>query len=88
MTEADLRDAKGIAYFGPMLSSGRIVYANIRGGKIVYYAGCFYGTKEELIARSKEKHTEAEHACYLAGIRFVESVLKPQMEDRDERNDE
>ena len=54
---ADLRFAKNIISFGPMPTSGRMVYAvNYGEGKVMVLAGCFWDTLEELEAKVKVTH--------------------------------
>jgi len=56
LSEADLYGAKGIMQFGPMPTSGRIIYAVRHDSGWMVQAGCFWGNLDELEADVKEKH--------------------------------
>jgi hypothetical protein len=53
---SDFRGAKGIMQFGPMPTSGRIIYAVRHDSGWMVQAGCFWGNLDELEADVKEKH--------------------------------
>ena len=53
---ANLYGAKGIMQFGPMPTSGRIIYAVRHDSGWMVQAGCFWGTLDELEAAVKAKH--------------------------------
>jgi hypothetical protein len=53
---ADLRGAKGIMSFGPMPTSGRMIYVVWHDTHWMVQAGCFWGTLDELEAKVKANH--------------------------------
>jgi hypothetical protein len=53
---SDLRGAKGIMQFGPMPTSGRIIYAVRHDSGWMVQAGCFWGNLDELETAVKAKH--------------------------------
>ena len=55
LSNANLYDAKNIIQFGPMPTSGRIIFA-VRGEVTKVKAGCFWGTTEELMKKVKSAH--------------------------------
>src|SRR5690606_8930900 len=79
---ANLEGAKGIAVAGPMLSSGRLLYANVHKGAIKIKAGCRYLP----VAQMKEHVIKAHGAdtpnarCYLLAIDYLVSSLELQMQ--------
>ena len=57
LSGADLHGANAIIAFGPMPTSGRIIYAARHDeGVIMVNAGCFWGTVAALRAKVKEEH--------------------------------
>jgi hypothetical protein len=56
LSRAYLSGAKKIMQFGPMPTSGRIVYAVRHDSGWMVQAGCFWGTLEELEAKVKASH--------------------------------
>jgi hypothetical protein len=56
LSGADMREAKGIMKFGPMPTSGRMIYAVRHDSGWMVQAGCFWGTLDELESAVKEKH--------------------------------
>jgi hypothetical protein len=56
LRRADLRGAKGIMSFGPMPTSGRMIYAVWHYTHWMVNAGCFWGTLDELEAKVKANH--------------------------------
>ncbi len=73
LSGANLYGAKSILAFGPMPTSGRIVYAVNNEKTIQVKAGCFWGTVQEL----REK-VIATHNCnaYLGFCDLIESIWK------------
>ena len=67
---AHLRGAESIMQFGPMPTSGRIVYAVRHDSGWMVQAGCFWGTVDELEAKVK-----ASHNCP-AYLGFIEILKK------------
>ena len=53
---ADLSGAKSIISFGPMPTSGRIIYASKHEGQWKVQSGCFWGTLDELEFKVKLNH--------------------------------
>ena len=53
---ADLYGAEGIFQFGPMPTSGRIIYAVRHDNAVMINSGCFWGTVQELREKVKEDH--------------------------------
>jgi hypothetical protein len=70
---ADLQGADKIKTFGPMPTSGRMVYAVKHDSGWMVQAGCFWGTLAELEAKVK-----ASHNCptYLAFIELMKVTEK------------
>jgi hypothetical protein len=56
LREADLSGSKNIMQFGPMPTSGRIIYAVRHDSGWMLQAGCFWGSLEELEAEVKANH--------------------------------
>jgi hypothetical protein len=56
LSGAYLSGAKGIMQFGPMPTSGRMVYAVRHDSGWMVQAGCFWGTLDKLEAEIKAKH--------------------------------
>jgi hypothetical protein len=56
LSGCNLQGAKGILSFGPMPTSGRMVYAVRYHGHWMVKAGCFWGTAEECLQRVQESH--------------------------------
>jgi hypothetical protein len=56
LSEADLSEANGIMAFGPMPTSGRMIYAVRHDSGWMVKAGCFWGTLDKLEAEVKSKH--------------------------------
>ena len=71
---ADLSGALGIMQFGPMPTSGRIIFFVQHESAIMAQAGCFWGTIDEL-----EQAVKAKHNCpmYLGIIALVRQQWKP-----------
>jgi hypothetical protein len=67
---ADLIRAKNIMQFGPMPTSGRMIYAVRHDSGWMVQAGCFWGTVDELGAKVK-----ASHNCP-AYLGFIEILRK------------
>jgi len=67
---ADLCGAKNIMQFGPMPTSGRVIYAVRHDSGWMVQAGCFWGTVDELEAKVK-----ASHNCP-AYLGFIELLRK------------
>jgi hypothetical protein len=65
---ADLRNANRIAVFGPAPSSGRLVYAVAHENGLLWQAGCFWGTSEELAAKVAQVHSGKNRDWYEAVI--------------------
>lgn len=74
LSECNLRGALGIMQFGPMPTSGRIVFFVQHESAIMAKAGCFWGTIDEL-----EQAVKAKHNCpmYLGIIALVRKQWKP-----------
>ena len=55
---ADLRGAKNIFTQGPLGSRGDILYAvkSLRGNKVMFKTGCFWGNGDELLKAANETH--------------------------------
>ena len=72
LSNADLSGAKSIYQFGPMPTSGRIIYAVKHETKFMVKAGCFCGTLDEL-----EEKVKSSHNCpmYLGFINLLKSQL-------------
>jgi hypothetical protein len=70
LSGADLSGAQNIMQFGPMPTSGRIVFAVRHDSGWMVQAGCFWGTLEELEAKVK-----ALHNCP-AYLGFIEILRK------------
>ena len=70
LREAKFRGAKNIMQFGPMPTSGRIVYGVRHDSGWMVQAGCFWGTVDELEAKVK-----ASHNCP-AYLGFIEILRK------------
>jgi uncharacterized protein YjbI with pentapeptide repeats len=68
---ADLTGAEGIHIFGPMPTSGRMIYAVRHGETWKVKAGCFWGTLDEL-----EGKVNASHKCpfYLVIINLLRNA--------------
>jgi len=68
---ADLTAAKGIHVFGPMPTSGQMIYAVKHGESWKVQAGCFFGTLDELEAK-----VNASHKCpfYLGIINLLRNT--------------
>ena len=71
---ADLYGAKGVLQFGPMPTSGRIIYFVQNESAIMVQAGCFWGTIDEFKQAVKEKHN---CPMYLGIIALVRQQWKP-----------
>ena len=56
LTRANLYGADGIFQFGPMPTSGRIIYAVRHDNAVMINSGCFWGTVQELREKVKEDH--------------------------------
>ena len=56
LSGADLSGAKSIISFGPMPTSGRIIYASKHEDQWKVQAGCFWGTLDELELKVKSNH--------------------------------
>jgi hypothetical protein len=56
LSGSNLTEAEGIMQFGPMPTSGRIIYAVRHDSGWMMQAGCFWGTLDELEAAVKAKH--------------------------------
>ena len=73
---ADLRRAKNIYAFGPMPTSGRIIYAIRHDAGFIIQAGCFWGNLTAL-----KKAVTDSHNCpvYLGVIELLEKIqsVKP-----------
>ena len=71
---ANLHGANGILEFGPMPTSGRIIFFVQHESSIMAQAGCFWGTIDEL-----EQAVKAKHNCpmYLGIIALVRQQWKP-----------
>ena len=76
---ADLSGADGIHQFGPMPTSGRIIYAVRHDTTFMVNAGCFWGTLDEL-----ESKVNASHKCpfYLGIIGILRHQLTVQPTDQ------
>lgn len=73
---ANLQGAKNILQFGPVASSGRIVYAVNHGDGVYIKAGCYWGTTQELrehIANLKDGEDRRDYLlfCSLAEEMFL-----------------
>jgi uncharacterized protein YjbI with pentapeptide repeats len=69
---AYLRGAKSIYQFGPMPTSGRIIYSVKHETKFMVNAGCFWGTLDELEEKVKKTHN---CTMYLGFINLLKSQL-------------
>jgi Pentapeptide repeats (8 copies) len=58
LSGANLRGAKAIHLFGPMPTSGRMIYAVAHESGRMVQAGCFWGNLDEL-----ESKVNASHKC-------------------------
>ena len=56
LSGASLSGAKSIISFGPMPTSGRIIYASRHEDQWKVQAGCFWGTLDDLELKVKSKH--------------------------------
>ncbi len=56
LRSADLYMGKNIMQFGPMPTSGRMIYAVRHDSGWMVRAGCFWGTVDELEAKVKASH--------------------------------
>jgi Pentapeptide repeats (8 copies) len=56
LSEANLRWAKAIHLFGPMPTSGRMIYAVLHESGWMVQAGCFWGNLDELEAKVNASH--------------------------------
>jgi hypothetical protein len=71
LSGCDLRGAQGIMQFGPMPTSGRMIYAVRHDSGWMVQAGCFWGTLDEL-----ETAVQAKHNCsmYLGIIQLLRNT--------------
>ena len=70
------------AKFGPIGSRNdkRLVLQTVDG--LFFQAGCFFGTKEELLAAVELTHSDSQHGRdYKLAIDFLEAYLKDRNED-------
>jgi len=69
----NLNNAQNIFQFGPMPTSGRIIYAVRHDSGFMVQAGCFWGNLEEL-----KKEVENSHKCpfYLGIIELLKKMEK------------
>jgi uncharacterized protein YjbI with pentapeptide repeats len=72
LSGANLYGAKYIYQFGPMPTSGRIIYAVKHETKFMVNAGCFWGTLDELEEKVKKTHN---CTMYLGFINLLKSQL-------------
>ena len=71
----DLRRTKNIMRFGPMMSSGRICYAVAHSDKIMFQAGCFWGTAEELEEKVKN---DQDRWDYMLAIEWARKAFSQE----------
>ena len=71
LCEANFHRARNIIQFGPMPTSGRIVYGVRHDSGWMVQAGCFWGTVDELEAKVKASHNCPSY------LRFIEILRKP-----------
>ena len=71
LTRADLTGAEGIYMFGPMPSSGRIIYAVHHDDGFMIKSGCFWGNLSALKKAVTEKHN---CPVYLGVIELLEKI--------------
>ena len=74
---ANLSRAKHIATVSGVGSERRLAVFWIENGQLKIIAGCFNGTKEELLERSEEQHgKDSKHyRGYAAAIAYAEIIL-------------
>ena len=80
---ADLRWANipQVVYIGPVGSRHDVLMLHIPD--MMYRAGCWKGTREDLLARLDEVYPSGEHrAGYLAAIAALEAMAKAKKEAR------
>ena len=66
---ANLTRAESIMQFGPMPTSGRIIYAVRHNSGWMVQAGCFWGTLDELEAQVKAKHNCPMYLGFIQNLR-------------------
>jgi len=66
---ASLSGAKGIMQFGPMPTSGRIIYAVLHDSGWMVQAGCFWGNLDELETAVKAKHNCPMYLGFIQNLR-------------------
>ena len=71
---AELSGAKGIKLFGPMPTSGRIVYFVWHKDKWMCQAGCFWGDLDKLEAKVKAKHNCPTYIALITMMRGVKEL--------------
>jgi hypothetical protein len=69
---ADLQGADHIKSFGPMPTSGRMVYAVKHDIEWMVQAGCFWGTLDELEAKVKASHNCPTYLAFIAMMRITD----------------
>ena len=69
---ANLRGANHIKLFGPMPTSGRMVYAVRHDSGWMVQAGCFWGTLDELEAKVKASHNCPTYLAFIAMMRVTD----------------
>ena len=60
LSGADLSWAKGIAVFGPIPTSGRLIYA-VSGDTVMVQAGCFWGNLADVQAKIEADHKDSTY---------------------------
>lgn len=71
---ADLCDAKGVLLFKDN-QSGRIFYAINHTDKVMFNAGCFWGSAEDLRSKIQEEGKTETHWDYLMAIEWAERAF-------------
>jgi hypothetical protein len=72
LRRADLQGAYHIKSFGPMPTSGRMVYAVKHDIEWMVQAGCFWGTLDELEAKVKASHNCPTYLAFIAMMRITD----------------
>jgi hypothetical protein len=72
LQRADLRGADHIKSFGPMPTSGRMVYAVKHDSGWMVQAGCFWGTLDELEAKVISSHNCPTYLAFIAMMRVTD----------------
>jgi hypothetical protein len=78
LRRASLYRAKGILQFGPMPTSGRMIYFNRHESAIMVQAGCFWGTIDQLEQAVKSKHNCPMYLAIIALVREQWTTINNQ----------